>query len=105
VSFVSERQNYGGVSFVSDIFMPLNTSLACKIHLRPGQPPIDVVINVIRVQAAQEEIEVNSQRVLGQRYEVAGMFEFISNEDRKILLSFLKESILEQKSTAKGNKP
>jgi len=93
VSFVSESQNYGGLSFVSDIFMPLNTSLACKVYLQPDQPPIDVVVSVIRVQAMQCEVEVNSQRVLGQKYGIAGMFEFIANEDRKTLLAFLKENI------------
>lgn len=93
VSFISESQNCGGVSFVSDVFMPLNTSLACKLHLKPDQPPIDVVISVIRIQAVQGEIEINSQRVLGQRYNVAGMFEFIASEDREVLLYFLKENI------------
>ena len=93
VSFVTEHTGYGGMSFSSDIFMPLNTSLACKIHLKPTQSPIDVVINVLRIQAVKGELDIDSQGPSAQRYEIAGMFEFITNEDREILLSFLKENI------------
>lgn len=93
MSFVSEEKGCGGLRFVSDVFMPLNTSLACKIHLRPNKPPIDVVINVLRVQSVKGESELDSQDAQAQRYEISGMFEFIANEDREILLSFLKENI------------
>lgn len=93
LSFVTEHTGYGGMSFSSDIFMPLNTSLACKIHLKPIQPPINVIINVLRVQAVKGELDIDSQWPSAQRYEIAGMFEFIANEDREILLSFLKENI------------
>ncbi|OGX17332.1 MAG: hypothetical protein A3K83_01350 [Omnitrophica WOR_2 bacterium RBG_13_44_8b] len=93
VSFVSEDKGCGGLSFSSNIFMPLNTSLACKIHLTPGPATIDVVINVLRVQGIKTEAEVDSQGPSGQKYEIGGMFEFISNEDREALLSFLKKEI------------
>ena len=93
VAFISQDQSYGGVSFFSNIFMPLNTSLACKINLKPGQPPIDVVINVLRVQAIKDDLEENSRAPSGQRYEIGGMFEFITNEDRQALLSLLKAEI------------
>jgi hypothetical protein len=94
ISFVSENKGRGGMSFVSDIFMPLNISLACKVHLNPGQPLIDVVMNVLRVQAVEGEPAKDSQEGTKQRYEIAGMFEFIAKEDREVLLSFLKENIL-----------
>jgi hypothetical protein len=93
VSFISENKGSGGLSFSSDIFMPLNTSLACKIHLIPGKPPLDVVINVLRVQAVKGELEADSQGPSGQKYEIAGMFEFIAAEDREEILTFLKERI------------
>ena len=93
VSFVSESNGSGDVSFSSDIFMPLNTSLACKIHLMPDRPPIDVVINVLRVQSVKGELEADSQGPSGQKYEISGMFEFITNEDREAILSFLNERI------------
>jgi hypothetical protein len=93
VSFISENKGSGGLSFSSDIFMPLNTSLACKIHLIPGRPPIDVVINVLRVQAVKGELEADSQEPSGKKYEISGMFEFIASEDREEILIFLKEHI------------
>lgn len=93
MSFVSEEKGCGGLRFVSDVFMPLNTSLACKIHLRPNKPPIDVVINVLRVQSVKSELEATPQGPSAQEYEIAGTFEFIANEDRETLLSFLKENL------------
>jgi len=93
VSFVTEDKGCGGVSFFSDIFMPLNTSLTCKIHLKPNQAPIDVIISILRVQSVKGESEIDSEGISGQKYEIGGMFEFIANEDREALLSFLKEYI------------
>jgi len=94
VSFVSEDKKIGGISFFSEVFMPLNTSLACKIYLKPDQPPINSVINVLRIQAVQDASERDSQRTSGHKYEIAGTFEFIANDDREALVSFLKENIL-----------
>jgi hypothetical protein len=93
VSFVSKHKGPGGVSFSSDVFMPLNTSLACKIHLKPGEPTIDVVINVLRVQIARTGSDIDTQGLAGQTYEISGMFEFIANEDRKALVSLLTKEI------------
>jgi len=93
VSFISDEKDSGGVSFFSGVFMPLNTSLACKIYLKSGLPPINAVINVLRIQAVRDETKKDSQRLSGQSYEIAGMFEFIANEDREALVSFLKENI------------
>jgi hypothetical protein len=93
VSFVSEDKTGGGMSFFTSVFMPLNTSLACKIHLKDGLNPIDVVIKVIRVQAIQNITKVASDPRENQMFEIAGMFEFISGEDREALLSYLKENI------------
>jgi len=93
VSFVSERKSSGDVSFFSDVFMPINTSLACKIHLKQDQPPIDAVIKVLRVQVLKGKTEIDSKELAGQRYEIAGMFEFIDNEDRMNLVSLIKKEI------------
>lgn len=93
LSFVSEDKKIGGVSFFSEVFMPLNTSLACQIYLRAGQPPINAVVSVTRIQTIQDESETGSQSAAGKKYEIAGMFEFISNEERKVLISFLRENL------------
>ncbi len=94
VSFVAENNNFGGMSFLSNIFTPLNASLACQIYLKPNQPAINVVINVLRVQVAKVDPGMASEGASGQKYEIAGMFEFIANDDREALLSFLKENII-----------
>lgn len=93
VSFIAEDRNYGGMSFFSSIFTPLYTSLACKISLKSDQV-INVVINVLRIQVYKSEPAIGSTTLSGQRYEISGMFEFIANEDRETLLSFLKENLL-----------
>ena len=93
LSFVSENKHSGGLSFTSDVFMPLNTSLACKIILKTGQPPIDVVINVVRVQVSKGEQDELAQEGKEQKYEIGGMFEFIDGLDRKVLFSFITENL------------
>lgn len=94
MSFIAGDSNYGGVSFLTNIFTPLNTSLACKIYLKPNQPAINVVINVLRVQAVKGDVVAGSLGGSEQKYEISGMFEFIANDDRETLLSFLKENII-----------
>jgi hypothetical protein len=94
VSFVSENKGMGDVSFSTDIFMPLNTSLACKINLVKDKPPLDVIINVLRVQSVKGEAETNHQDGGIHKYEIAGVFEFISSDDRESILNFLKENII-----------
>ncbi|OGX45885.1 MAG: hypothetical protein A3G38_02160 [Omnitrophica WOR_2 bacterium RIFCSPLOWO2_12_FULL_51_8] len=94
VSFVSQDKNYGGVSFFSTVFMPLHTSLACKITLKPDKPPIDVVVNVLRVQSVTEEQGADAKNPPEKKYEIAGTFEFIGSEDKKALFAFLKENIV-----------
>ncbi len=94
MTFIAEDGNYGGVSFLSNICTPLNTSLACKIYLKPDQSFINVVINVLRVQVVKGDLGTEPLSGSGQKYEIAGMFEFIANEDREALLSFIKENII-----------
>ena len=93
VSFVPENKNYGGVSFLSNIFMPLHVNLACRINLRPDKTAIDVVLNVLRVEVVQDGLEKTLGESSGQTYEIAGAFEFINIMDREALLAFLKEYV------------
>ncbi|RKY30408.1 MAG: hypothetical protein DRP74_07100 [Candidatus Omnitrophota bacterium] len=93
VSFVSQKISPRDVSFLTDVFMPLNSSLACKIYLESGEVPIDAIIRVLRVQVLQEELRADSKIALAPRYEIAGVFEFITDEDRKTLFSLLQKGI------------
>ncbi|MCM8799680.1 MAG: PilZ domain-containing protein [Candidatus Omnitrophica bacterium] len=81
--------SYGGISFYSLIFLPIDTSLALKIYLK--QTPIDTVINILRV--ATLKISETDQLPSNFTYEIAGCFEFMAGEDREKLVEFLKENI------------
>lgn len=94
-TFQAKTKNisYGGLSFISNIFVPVDTDLACKIYLKDEQYHIDVVMNILRVQA-KDELEIkDSKKLKGDGYEIAGIFDFITVEDRESLISFLKENI------------
>lgn len=106
VSFVLDNKSYGGVSFFSSVSMPLHTSLACRIFLKPNRDAIDVVLNVLRVEAIQEEPAKTSRDEPRQNYEIAGAFEFINSQDRESLLAYLRESVsADSVSRAKGTGP
>jgi hypothetical protein len=94
-TFQTKTKNisYGGVCFISNIFIPLDTNLACKIYLKDGQHPVDVVMNILRVQPEDTAQIKGSEEVSDKDYEVSGMFDFITAEDRESLISFLKENI------------
>lgn len=89
ISCVSEHRDEEKQPLFSNVFIPLNTSLASRIYLKTGQPPIDVVVKALKVWTLKEGLGGLS----GKRYEIAGMFEFIASEDRAALVSFLKENI------------
>jgi hypothetical protein len=86
--------SYGGIAFFSGIFIPIDTNLACKVYLKEKQPPIDVIINILRVQVKAGAVDVSeAETAPEQGCEVAGVFEFIAAEDREILVEFLKDNI------------
>lgn len=85
--------SYGGVSFISDTFIPLDTNLACKIYLKEDKPPINAIVNILRVQSKDKLDRESEKRLSGKLYDIAGCFGFISSEDRAAIVSFLKENI------------
>jgi len=83
--------SYGGVAFVSEIFLPVDANLAIKIYLQ-DKIPLDAVINILRVGTLNEpELDPEMQKMY--RYEVAGCFDFMAPDDKKQLVDFLKENI------------
>jgi len=86
--------SYGGVAFISQVFIPIDTNLAIKLYLKDDHPVIDAVVNILRVHILQEiDLDsANTESGLGN-YEIAGCFEFIPEDERKILVEFLKENI------------
>jgi len=94
-TFKAKTKNisYGGIFFISSSFIPVDTDLACKIFLKEKQPPIDVVINILRIQSRAEGDAETGEEKPGEGYDVVGIFDFITSEDRTLLVSFLKENI------------
>lgn len=85
--------SYGGIYFNSNVFMPIDTNLACRLFLDEHKAPIDAVINVLRVQSKNKVESQEMTDIEGEGYDVIGIFEFMTGEDRSILVNFLKENI------------
>lgn len=86
--------SYGGVAFISRVFIPLDTNLACKINLKAGRAPIDAITNILRVGSKRGmETQPPQDSLEEERYEIAGIFDFMTPEDREVLVEFLKENI------------
>ena len=94
-TFQAKTKNisYGGMSFISNVFVSVDTDIACKIYLKDEQYHIDVVMNILRVQTEDESEIKDSEELKRECYEIAGIFDFITVEDRESLISFLKENI------------
>jgi len=85
--------SYGGIAFISEVFIPIDTNLAVKLYIREEQQPLDAVINILRVHMIKAiELEPSSEEKSGG-FETAGCFEFMAGEDRELLVEFLKENI------------
>ena len=73
--------SYGGLMFTTDLFIPVEkniyTNIVCKIHTQDIN--INAVVQVIRV----ENIE-------GDKFSIAGFFNFITDDDRMKLALLLK---------------
>jgi len=94
-TFFTYTQNvsYGGIAFISPVYLPIDTNLAIRLFVKEDQAPLDAVINILRVHAIKPiELETPSQTE-SSGYEVAGCFEFMAEEDRKLWVEFLKENI------------
>lgn len=94
-TFMTKIKNisYGGIFFSANNFIPINTNLACKIYLKKEQTPIDVVITILRIQSRGIVEDKKSDGPEKDSYDVAGIIDFITSEDRNLLISFLKENI------------
>ncbi|MFZ2357281.1 MAG: PilZ domain-containing protein [Candidatus Omnitrophota bacterium] len=93
--FMAKTKNisYTGIFFSTNNFIPFNTNLACKIYLKKEQTPIDVVITILRIQSRGMIDDKTSDESAKDSYDVAGIIDFITSEDRSLLISFLKENI------------
>ena len=87
-----ENISYGGISFITDISIPIErtiyTNIACKILLE--NVDIHAVVQVVRLEKIEESSSMGSVEVSPQKYHIAGFFSFIINEDRTKLVMLLQ---------------
>jgi hypothetical protein len=88
VIFIAETINisFAGICFYAPTSIPVDTDLNCKLHLTRDEY-IECIVKVLRVQSRASDLggAVN--------FEVAGVFEFMGNEDRVRLADLLKAQI------------
>jgi hypothetical protein len=82
-----------GIFFICDSFIPLDTNILSKIKIKDKF--MDAVIQIARVEKIKEFQQVESYEITLWKYGIAGFFNFITDEDRKRLAIFLKDSIKE----------
>lgn len=78
--------SFGGVCFLSPVVMPVDLDLTGRLYLNAATG-IDCVVRVLRVQGLESEGGKSGP------YEVAGVFEFMADDDKVVLAEFLKEHI------------
>jgi hypothetical protein len=88
VLFLTETINlsFAGICFTSRAAIPVDTDLNCKLYLTLDLY-IECIVKVLRVQGIRAPLQEASL------YEIAGVFEFMGNEDRARLADLLREHV------------
>jgi len=84
-----KNMSYLGIYFVCPSFIPLDTNILSKIHIK--ERPIDVVVQVVRVEKMEEGDPKKKDDPFVGGFGIAGFFNFLTEDDKKKLISFLKE--------------
>lgn len=84
--------SYGGLLFTSDLFIPVEkniyTNIVCKIFAR--DITINAVVQVIRVENVASSFSTNPSEIKPPQYNIAGFFNFITDDDRLKLTILLQ---------------
>jgi len=84
-----KNMSYLGIYFDCASFIPLDTNILSKIHIKDR--PIDVVVQIVRVEKMEEVDQKKKDDAFVGSYGIAGFFNFLTEDDKKKLISFLKE--------------
>ncbi len=84
-----KNMSYLGIYFVCASFIPIDTNVLSKIHIKDS--PVDVVVQVVRVEKIGEASQKKKDEAAGGGYGIAGFFNFLTEDDKKKLILFLKE--------------
>ncbi|MFA5100005.1 MAG: PilZ domain-containing protein [Candidatus Omnitrophota bacterium] len=71
-----------GICFISSIALPVDVDLICELDFNEGKG-VDFIVKVLRVQRKEFMALENPE------FEIAGVFEFIGDDDRGILADYL----------------
>lgn len=76
------NMSIAGICFVATVALPVDTDLICELDFKGGRG-VDFIVKVLRVQRKETAGQSRPE------FEVAGMFEFIGDDDRLVLADFL----------------
>ena len=71
-----------GICFVSAIALPVDVDLICELDLKGGKG-VDIMVKILRVQRKESMDQAHPE------FDIAGVFEFIGDDDRAILAEYL----------------
>lgn len=84
-----------GILFTSDLYIPLDkniyTNIVCKVSLK--DIIINSVVQIIRVEKIKDTEQVDSRGMIHGEYNIAGFFNFMTDEDKNKLIEFLNEKL------------
>jgi hypothetical protein len=83
--------SYSGLSFACDLPIPPDTDVLSKLYLRDNF--IYAVVHIVRIERIIETKQINSKEIKFLNYAIAGFFEFMTEESRNKIATFLKEQI------------
>jgi hypothetical protein len=81
--------SYLGIYFTCVSFISLDTNILSKIHIKDR--PVDVVVQVVRTEKIEEVGQEKKDAAFGGGWGIAGFFNFLTEDDKKRLIGFLKE--------------
>lgn len=87
--------SYIGILFVCSSFIPIDTNILCKINT--DKDYVYAVVQVLRTEKEKEVKQVQGYDVSVRNYGVAGFFNFVTDEDKKKLVAFIKQYSLQNK--------
>jgi len=84
--------SYGGLLFTTEVFIPIEKNIYTNIvcNILQGNLTINSVVQVVRVQKIETPHSTDSQEAISQKYDIAGFFDFITDDDRRNLAILLE---------------
>lgn len=87
--------SYRGIMFVTDLFIPIDKTIYANIICKVASEELSInsVVKILRVEKIFGSEKTDSRGRTTHQYEISGFFNFITEDDKKRLVSFLKERL------------